>query len=639
VDGDTVTIPACAGGESWTSRLSITKGITLQGAGIDSTVLLDDVPKGDSNCASSNPMLSFAVNTPNTFRLTALTIRGSAADTFVCQPGHVNISGTAGSAGTKPFRIDHVKFDNQKTVAIRTSLWLLGVIDHNNFGTGTTSHKQGIVVFHQGWGGNSSGDGSWFAASSFGTADALYIEDNTFSDPSPSGACDLDAFGGARVVYRNNSGRCLVSHGTESSGRTRGVRQFEVYGNTFTPPLSLSDCMFYRGGTGLFYNNNCQQNGANVYTNLLRQTNDRDSDSFSPWGVCAGTGTYDSNDGVVYVSGTHTGGTVSNVLTDSTKDFTTACSGGSCGAGQGFSIRNVTKGWGSGIASVTPTTATNLTSVFGQGRVWDNADSYEIRKAYPCIDQVGRGSGDLLSGSPPVPAAWPNQVLEPVYQWNNTKSGVANAAASTSGTVHILVNRDFYNGTASFDGTSGVGYGLLAARPATCTPFVLYYATDTTKGYRCPVTNTWVEYYSGPLAYPYCVDGVGSGCGGGGSPIATLSQSSLSPTWTAGVAYGASVTLTNTLTNTGGAVLTIASIVLSGNTGDFSMTNDCGATLGVGASCTISIPFRPLRTGAVPQGLITVTTDGGNPTCTLDGTGLKISATMRNGKLRNGKIR
>jgi hypothetical protein len=41
----------------------------------------------------------------------------------------------------------------------------------------------------------------------------------------------------------------------------------------------------------------------------------------------------------------------------------------------------------------------------------------------------------------------------------------------------------------------------------------------------------------------------------------------------------------------------------------------------------------------VPQGLITVTTDGGNPTCTLDGTGLKISASMRNGKLRNGKIR
>jgi len=41
-DGDTVAIPA--GTASWTSTLTITKGITLQGAGNDKTVILDDVP-------------------------------------------------------------------------------------------------------------------------------------------------------------------------------------------------------------------------------------------------------------------------------------------------------------------------------------------------------------------------------------------------------------------------------------------------------------------------------------------------------------------------------------------------------------------------------------------------------------------
>src|ERR1700720_710080 len=42
-DGDTVAVPA--GSASWTSTLSVTKGITLQGAGSDTTVILDDVPR------------------------------------------------------------------------------------------------------------------------------------------------------------------------------------------------------------------------------------------------------------------------------------------------------------------------------------------------------------------------------------------------------------------------------------------------------------------------------------------------------------------------------------------------------------------------------------------------------------------
>src|SRR2546427_11574810 len=43
VDGDTVQIPA--GTCSWTSQLNISAAITLIGAGIDQTVILDDVPK------------------------------------------------------------------------------------------------------------------------------------------------------------------------------------------------------------------------------------------------------------------------------------------------------------------------------------------------------------------------------------------------------------------------------------------------------------------------------------------------------------------------------------------------------------------------------------------------------------------
>src|SRR5713226_8536946 len=42
-EGDTVMVPA--GTASWTSTLTITKGITIEGAGNDKTVILDDLPR------------------------------------------------------------------------------------------------------------------------------------------------------------------------------------------------------------------------------------------------------------------------------------------------------------------------------------------------------------------------------------------------------------------------------------------------------------------------------------------------------------------------------------------------------------------------------------------------------------------
>src|ERR1051326_289009 len=42
-DGDVVVVPA--GTASWTTTLNIAKGITLEGAGNDKTVILDDLPR------------------------------------------------------------------------------------------------------------------------------------------------------------------------------------------------------------------------------------------------------------------------------------------------------------------------------------------------------------------------------------------------------------------------------------------------------------------------------------------------------------------------------------------------------------------------------------------------------------------
>jgi hypothetical protein len=85
----------------------------------------------------------------------------------------------------------------------------------------------------------------------------------------------------------------------------------------------------------------------------------------------------------------------------------------------------------------------------------------------------------------------------------------------------ITENVDYWNDKyATFDGTSGVGCGTIAARPATCTTGVGYWVTDQSctsltgmigrspttpiSGalYKCTATNTWTSYYT-PYTYPH----------------------------------------------------------------------------------------------------------------------------------------
>ena len=79
-----------------------------------------------------------------------------------------------------------------------------------------------------------------------------------------------------------------------------------------------------------------------------------------------------------------------------------------------------------------------------------------------------------------------------------------------------------------------------------------------------------------------------------------------------------------TLTNTDVTTLTITSIVASG---DFARTTACPATLGAGASCTISVSFAPTAAG-IRGGAITVTTNAtGSPhSVSVTGTGVSSAA-------------
>ena len=76
-----------------------------------------------------------------------------------------------------------------------------------------------------------------------------------------------------------------------------------------------------------------------------------------------------------------------------------------------------------------------------------------------------------------------------------------------------------------------------------------------------------------------------------------------------------------TLSNTGGLALTINSYTLSGtNPTNFTQTQTCGTTLAAGATCTISVVFKPISVGA-RSATLTVATTGGSVAATLTGTG------------------
>ena len=438
-EGDTVVLPPCPDGVSWTTSLSITKGIIFKGAGIGRTVLIDNVPKGSPNCGGTGPLINIDVQGNIPWRITGLTIRGGVTDPYICSIGHITLRGSSHS-----FRVDHIALPNMQSVGIRVYDDLWGVIDHNVF---TGDHKQALIIFHDKWGGvGGYGDNSWAQPSSLGTERAIFIEDNVFNDDHAQGAGAFDAFAGARLVFRYNKLSFIGSHGTESGGRFRGIRQFEIYGNTFTSQTNGSGSAFYlRGGTGVVFNNTylCKNNDCiyNPYNALIAVENDRDRDKFSPWGTCDGTSPFDKNDGIIASSGTHNGPNgANNVLTDTNKSWSPDQ------WSTDYAVLNITRGWSSVISSNTSTTATTQASIYGASRAWNAGDTYHIRRAYPCIDQIGRGAGTLLSGDTPTPAAWPNQPLEPVYQWNNNFIGNVTPTISTQST-HARPNRDFYDNT------------------------------------------------------------------------------------------------------------------------------------------------------------------------------------------------
>jgi hypothetical protein len=121
------------------------------------------------------------------------------------------------------------------------------------------------------------------------------------------------------------------------------------------------------------------------------------------------------------------------------------------------------------------------------------------------------------------------------------------------------------------------------------------------------------------------------------SGTAMMSAGSLSPTTVTFASQNVGTTSaaqTLTLTNTGNAAINLSGIQA---TGDFAQTNNCGASVAVGSSCSIAVTFTPTAHGA-RNGTITVSGDftGAAPSATLSGNGTTPTASWSPASLSYG---
>lgn len=319
---------------------------------------------------------------------------------------------------------------------------------------------------------DNSGNASWHAASQFGSANFFFIENNTFTEGFAND-CNV----GGRYVGRYNTL-------TVSNGNNGASFQEHATGAVQTPP--------WRG---------CR--AWEVYNNWM--TSAGGAQSFSASQEFSATGLQHGNTVTNFVQDVR-------LVNDRDQKQTN------------YTQVPPPNGWGycgtlySGVSSA-----------------WDGNFNNGGSNGSPCLDQPGRGQGDILQGNFPTvcdasttdctnsiyTGRWPSQYLEPVYVWGETLSSVGSVVTADNYENNMLQNRDWYTDvgascTAGGTCTSGIGTGLSTNKPTTCTAGlggtyytsptgsygVGFWATDNSTLYVCTSANTWTAVYT-PYTYPH----------------------------------------------------------------------------------------------------------------------------------------
>ena len=475
-EGDTITLPA--GTFSWTSRLEITKGITLKGATtivgpspsptvIDATIIQDNTSRRGSGVG----IIRVGLSSNQSFRLTGITFNPGSSTTYA--NAAINLSSSDASPNTS-MRIDHCHFNRlYQGKDIFVAGWVYGVADHNVLSCRAVGTS--FYITHATYGGTSQdfGNGAWADYPWYGTSKFFFIEDNTIEGSGTvqtSGTIDCDH--GGRYVLRHNYFRNAQpsGHGTEG-GVPRGMRAYEVYDNIFDWTLTHSGGG-QRSGTSLWHDNTWFgiENSDATHTPLpnYREIGATSStggtwgnaDGTNPWDVndTEGSGTYvEGHQPFLFDSGTDTSSVHSfGVMHDSTKNWMP-------NRWVGYSIKNtnpnsVVYHKGSYITGNTSNTITYVVYAStdrGPQYQFNAGDTYEIHRILTQLDQNGRGKGDQVIGNPPINSTsgtrlWTHEALEPCYSWDNVHMPSNHVYGYASGNPTEIANRDYFNLGAGF---------------------------------------------------------------------------------------------------------------------------------------------------------------------------------------------
>jgi hypothetical protein len=453
-EGDKIILPA--GTFSWTSRLNVTKGITLQGATTiagsawsptvaDATIIQDNTPRAGSG------IISAQLNANQSFRLTGITFRRGSSSTYGSN-GAIRVVST-GSQPNSSVRIDHCHFDHLYwNYAVWVYGWIFGVDDHNVFDCNAANSSH--LIWHNTWSGRTNGNGSWADFPYYGTEKFWFIEDNTIRGNGPVTSGRVDSMNGGRFVARHNAffNAGPGGHGTEG-GPQRGARVREVYDNTFHWTIGWGGHM-QRSGGGFWHDNDWTgiDSNSQSHTSLavFREIGAIGND-LSLWGLAGGNNPWDMNDPHGrYETGTDSGSVNSRgVIHDSSKRWT-------INQWIGYSVinRNPASNCYNHSAYIVSNTSNTITYAYypsgdrGAPLIFNAADNYAIYRVLTALDQNGRGKGDLISAD--SPPRWPNEALEPCFSWNNVHLPTGHAYGFGSQYPTEIANRDYYNLGAGF---------------------------------------------------------------------------------------------------------------------------------------------------------------------------------------------
>jgi hypothetical protein len=265
--GATVTVPA--GTCTWATVVTLTKGVTLQGAGAASTVINNGV--GDATMLQISPD-STAIANDETIKVTGFTFDGSGTGY-----GLIGISG-APDTGTKPFKNliitgNTIRNTGSTSGQGNTCIYVQGgqvrgVIYSNTF------DRCDIVLRPMGSDSTTEWTNTAYNNFSYGSADNLYFEDNTILYTAPWTSADqnpgwIESGQGGRVVVRFNTWNMANAGGQAEFWDVHGFQNFyggtngqtgtmlvEYYGNTITNAAStVYRWMDHRGSWGMVFNN------------------------------------------------------------------------------------------------------------------------------------------------------------------------------------------------------------------------------------------------------------------------------------------------------------------------------------------------------------------------------------------------